>query len=184
MKLSEIRIIKTIKKYLRLFWLYLRFTLILDTTYRFGFLMELFVEFGYQAVLVLFMQVIFSNIGEVAGWNYYEILFLTGLNILASDIIVGSFGVYNLWALPEKIKNGEIDFALLKPINSLFSLGLARPYITSYISTFTGIFLMIYAAQQLQITILFGNILAGLIILGIGSVIVFCIMCIISSFSF
>ena len=141
-------------------------------------------EFGYQAVLILFMQVIFSNIGAIAGWSYHEILFLTGLNIISSDIIVGAFGVYNLWSLPERIKNGDIDFTLLKPVNSLFSLCLSRPYLTSFISTFTGVILMGYAVNQMQISLSIVNIFTGLILLGIGSIIVFCIMCILGSLSF
>src|SRR3989344_2363344 len=184
MRLSAINFVKTLKKYLRIYRINIKYALMVDTAYRFSFFLELFVEFGYQAVLILFMQVIFSNIGAIAGWSYYEILFLTGLNIISSDIIVGAFGVYNLWALPERIKNGEIDFVLLKPVNSLFSLALSQPYLTSFISSFTGIILMVYSVNQMHLTLNFINILSGMLMLGIGAIIVFCIMCIFGSLSF
>ena len=71
--------------------------------YRFSFLVELFVEVGYQIISVLFLVVIFSNVKEIAGWSYAEMLFLTGLNIVSFELFLAGTLVFGLWRLPEDI---------------------------------------------------------------------------------
>lgn len=173
-----------VKRYLKLYSIFARVALIKSMTYRVGFIVAILVDIGYSAVFVAFFAVMFQNIRQVAGWTYYEILFLSGLNIVVSEIVMGVVVIFNLHDLPEKIKNGDVDLALTKPVNSLFTLTLSSPYTTSIISSLPGFYLMYYASTHLAIKLSLVNLLGFVTILSCGFVICYSFMVIISSFSF
>lgn len=176
--------IETIKKYLKIYPILLKYSVIQSTAYRANFLMEIFVEFGYAAVFVLFFYVLFGHITEIAGWNYYEMLFLAGLNSAFGELLWGMVFVFGLSRLPEDIKNGNVDIALLKPINPLFNLTLSKPYFTCFVSSLFGIALMYYAILKLDRLVQISDVFFGLIIFMCGMIIAYSISVIFSSLSF
>lgn len=173
-----------IKKYPKIYLTLLKYSFIEGTTYHISFLIQLFVEIGYSFALILFFYVIYSNIKEIVGWNYNEILFLLGLSIIADEVLLGAVSIFNLRRLPDKIRTGEIDFTLLKPIHSLFHLSLGKPYFTSFLSVIPGCYLMHYSIKQLGLGIEFFDLISGLFIFICGLIIGYSILVIISSLSF
>ncbi len=152
--------------------------------YRFSFFIELFIEIGYIAWTLAFIYVVFGNITEVGGWNYHEMLVLIGVFTIFSETIMGLFFIWNLRLLPEKIKNGTIDFTLLKPINSQFILTAGNTYISSFFATIPGMFLIWYGISNLEFTFSVVNSIAALIVFICGVIIIYAIMTIISSLAF
>jgi len=180
----QLSVIKKIRKYLRIYAILFRFGFIFSTTYRVSFFIELLVEIGYQIAFILFYFVIFNNIKNIMGWNFYEIMFLTGLNIVTSELILGSLYIFNLRRLPEKIKNGDIDLILVKPINSLFYLSLGIPYFSAFVSIIPGILLMIYSYNRLNLPLNFFAALVSIFVLINGFILAFSFSIILSSLSF
>jgi len=181
MKLSVIRVVQ---KYLRIYSIFLRFSLIRSTQYRVSFFIELIIELGYQVILILFYKVIYANVDSIAGWSYYQALFLTGLSIISSELLLGLVYIFNIKTLPSKIKNGDLDLSLLMPVNSLFNNSLSMPYFTSIITILPGIYLIGYASIQLQLSFNVINILGSLVIFGAGLLIGYSILVLFSSLSF
>ena len=173
-----------IKKYLKIWAYCCRFSLISATTYRTAFFVELFVEFGYILWAFFLVQIIFSNVAEVAGWNRHQMFFLMGMNLVFAEIFVNLFYVWGFRTIPEKIKNGEIDFVLLKPINSLFALTTGQPYIASFLATIPGIYMMIYSAGRLGIATNPLNIASSVILFLCGMVILYSLSVMVVSLSF
>lgn len=173
-----------LKKYLKLYLMGLKYGIIESTTYRFSFVVELIVEFGYQIANVLTLEVIYQNLSNVAGWDRNAMFVLYGFSIIITQVYVGLFGVWNLWVLPNKVRSGEVDFALLKPINSQFSLSLGRPYFTSVITMLFGLGILVSGLISLNQPINFGNLIVALIMFVAGIVITYSILVIIASFSF
>jgi len=134
-------------RYLKIYSKLIKFAAIGETTYRFSFFLEWFVEIAYMAVSVLLMKVLFWNVKEVAGWDFNQMLVLVGLNMIFSEIILGLVFIFNLRNLPQKIVNGELDLILTKPINSQFAISLWRPYFAFVPSLIPGI-LTIYLGFQ------------------------------------
>lgn len=175
---------KNLIKYLKIYKTLFKYSFIQSTAYRASFIFQMIVELGYQVVIVVFFVVIFGNVKEIAGWDYNQILFLTGLNVVASELIIGSIFIFGLWRLPTAIKDGDIDVALLKPVNALFNLSLARPYFASILAALPGFGLMWYAASRMDISISLGAILLGVLLFICGLVIAYSIAVIFSSLSF
>lgn len=175
---------RTVKKYLKLYGLFLKYAAISSMAYRVSFMLELFVNIGYQVVILVFFNVIYGNIDSIAGWSYNEILLFTGINMFAWEIILNFVTIFNLRVLPTRIKNGVVDFTLLKPINSMFSLSLAHPLIVGFFSSLSGLFLIIYALIQLDIVLTFDKIFFSLIIFVSSLIAIYGFLVTLSSLSF
>lgn len=176
--------IKTLKKYLRIYRIALKYSVIQSTTYRANFFLELLIEFGYQIGLVVFFYALFGHIADIAGWTYYEVLFLAGINIVYGGLLWGTTFVFGLTRLPEDIKNGNVDIALLKPMHPLFGLTLSKPYFTSLSSTLIGLAVMFYSVGKLGRVIRLQDLFFGMVIFCSGMVIAYSIAVIFSSASF
>ncbi len=116
----------------------MKFALSLETEYRFSFLLEIFVEIAYFAVTILSIRIIYWNIPEIAGWGYYELLVLLGVNMLFFETLLGVSFIFNLRKLPSVISEGGLDLVLMKPLNSQFAVSLWRPYFAMLPSILAG----------------------------------------------
>ena len=177
-------VLSAVKKHLKIYALLAKFAAIKTTTYRISFLVEILVEIGYAAALILFFRIVFAHITNLAGWEYYDILFLLGINIISSEVILGGFYIFNLNALPTRIKDGEIDFVLTKPISSLFHLSMGHPYFSSFISIIPGLYLMSFSLNSSGTSINPLDTFFGVLILICGFVIAYSILVMVASLSF
>lgn len=171
-------------KYLRVYRTLFKYSFIQATAYRAGFLLQMGVELGYQVVFIVFFLVVLGNVHEIGGWSRYQVLFLSGLNIVASELILGSIFIFGLWQLPSAIKDGDIDVALLKPMNTLFNLTLSKPYFAGILATLPGICLMCYAAAHLPYTLSPLAVGLGVLLFLSGLVAAYSVSVIIASFCF
>jgi ABC-2 type transport system permease protein len=172
------------RRYLKIYRYLIKFAAIQETTYRLGFFLELLVKFIYAAVVVLSARVLFWNVNEVAGWNFYEMLVLLGLNIIFCEIVLGLAFVHNLRSLPGKIAKGELDLILTKPLNSQFVVSLWRPYFALLPSLIPG-FALIYLGFNLGgFTLNLLLVPPFLVIFSSGMIIAYSVGMIISTLSF
>ena len=139
---------KTISKYSKIYWKLIKFAATQETTYRFGFFLEIFVEAAYILVTLLGTGVLFWNVSDIAGWNFHQMLVLLGLNAIFAETILGLIFVFNLRSLPQQINKGSLDMVLVKPLNSQFVVSLWRPYFAFIPSLIPGV-LMIYFGFKL-----------------------------------
>lgn len=174
----------TLNRYARIYGKLLKYDIMYFLTFRTNFLICLFVELIYFFAFLTFYRVIFQNVKTIAGWTYDEIMFLYGFDMIMSEFAVGFVFANNTNTIPRKINTGEVDFALLKPLNSLFTLTFSSTYFPSIVSMIPGLYLMIISFQKLHIPFNMVNIISGFYLLICGMVIVYSIMTIIASFSF
>lgn len=173
-----------ILRYIKIYFVLFNNQLKVTMMYRVSFFVQLFVEFGYISGRILFVFILYSQVDSIAGWDENELLFLMGLNTISSELLLGAFAILNLRELPEMIKDGKIDLTLLKPMNSLFSLSLGRPYVSSFISAISGVVFMLIALVHLDIDISLLGLIGGLIVFIFGHVIGYCLLVLASLLSF
>jgi len=177
-------VLTVIKKHLIIYRLYMKYGFILATVYRFSFFVQIFVELGYQVASVTVFWIYFSNASSIAGWSFPQMLVLNGINIIFSGFIVGGIMVFNLRQLPRKIKDGDIDLVLVKPINSLFQLSLGMPYFTGYLSCLPGFGLIAYGLHALNIMPSVLEVLMTVIVISCGCIIGYSIFVMVSALAF
>ena len=98
---------------------------------------------------VLTIYVIFRTIPSLAGWSYYELIFMYGF-FLAAYI---PFGVIfeNLWHLGESLWMGDFVLYYFKPVNIFFSFISESINAKSFSHVFLSIVLLIYSGIKLQL---------------------------------
>lgn len=152
--------------------------------YRFSFFLEIVVELGYIFVYLLFYNIIYSQISSIGGWNYYQMLILAGMSIITTELMYAFILTFNIWRLPERIQNGDVDYALLKPISTLYTLTASNIYWTSLFSSVTGLGLILVAQTHLHLQISLLTLISSLIIYGAGLIIIYCLFTIFASLTF
>lgn len=154
--------IKTIKKYLRMYLILVKYAAQENLAYWQNFLIGILVELFYQIAFLVFFAVIISQTKTIAGWGPGEIIVLLGIDTFTSELLVGMIMVKNTREIPNKIWSGELDGILLEPIHPLFTLSLGKPYFPSFVSAIPGFFLIWYGVAKLGVTFtwlgIFGSI--------------------------
>jgi len=135
-------------------------------------------------MLIIFFQVVYSQLDSIGGWNYEEVLFLNGITILSSQIMLAVAFVFNIYRLPFNIRKGDIDFMLLKPMNSQFTITLGKVYFGGLVGTLTGMVLIIVAYLNLDIVLTPLTVIVGLVTFICGQIIYYSIVVSVSSLSF
>lgn len=85
--------------------------------YRFDFFMRLFMSFVQLGAELVIVYTIYHNTDSLAGWRWQHMIVLVGVY----RIIAGGIRIYivpNMRAVLEDIREGTLDFVLLKPVNS------------------------------------------------------------------
>lgn len=97
-----------------------------------------------QAVEILFIGIIFSQIPDLKGWTFDEILFIYGFSLIPKAIDHLFFD--NLWMIGYQIvRKGDFDKYLTRPINSLFYVIVEKFQVDAFGEMIMGIILIVYS---------------------------------------
>ena len=173
-----------IKKYLKIYGALLKYALMVSTAYRVNFIVELIVELGYAMGRFIFIIVLYQVVDNIAGWGLEEMVLFSGLHMATTNTLLGMTIIENLREIPRKIKDGEIDLVLMKPIDSMFMLTLGKPYFTSSISALTGLLIAIYAATQLDTIFNPWHFFLAVLMTILGVVLGYCVLVLFACLSF
>ena len=103
-----------------------------------------------QAIQILFLGIIFSQIPALKGWSFDEILFIYGFSLIAKSFDHLFFD--NLWIVGYRIvRKGEFDKYLTRPINSLYHVLVENFCVDAFGEMLTCALLLGYAVPRLQI---------------------------------
>lgn len=133
-------------RYLRLFLNLMRYNLVRELEYRAHFLLWVIMDLLWVALQLIVIEMYFKFTDNIAGWTEAETLVLMGI----FRIVKGIFDVYfrpNLFALPQAISRGELDYIITKPTNALFLVSLKRHQFNQAGTTLMGAGILAYAFQ-------------------------------------
>ena len=95
------------------------------------------------------MAIIFSNIPNLKGWEYNQVIFIYGFSLLPKGI--DHLLSDNLWNLGHNIvRKGEFDKYMIRPINSLFYVISEKFQVDAFGEIFTGIALLVFTMKHLN----------------------------------
>lgn len=91
------------------------------TVFRFDFFAPFFIDGSLFAIQLLAFGVIYANIDTIGSWGKGEmILYIGTFSLLnALNMTIYFFGVISI---PYKVRSGELDLYLTKPVSPLFQL--------------------------------------------------------------
>jgi ABC-2 type transport system permease protein len=138
--------------YLRVFWTFARNSLVRDMTFRGDFLISTISSMTWVFMNLGFYILIFHYtpmLGQGTGWGKYQFFLFLSTTLLINSV-VHAFFMRNADEFGELIRTGNLDFALLKPIDTQFLVSLGRIEWSALGNFALGVLLMVYSLWQVD----------------------------------
>jgi ABC-2 type transport system permease protein len=137
-------------RYLRVYWLMLRNSLIREMSFKANFIGWLVVEVLWFAGQIIFLEVIFGHVDRIGDWNKWECVLLLGTHQIIAQIFQAFFYV-NVSELPDLVRTGRLDLFLLQPIDSQFSVSARRFGFDSFVTSLVGGAIVVFSLVKLGV---------------------------------
>lgn len=131
------------KRYLKLFVMLLKFKLNRSMVYSFNFYMVFFADMSLYIIQLLTFSVIFSAVETINGWHFYQMIVFMGTFSIIDSLNMSTY-FFGLINLPDKIRTGNLDLYIVKPINTLFYCSFDNMNPGSLLSVTSGIIIVTY----------------------------------------
>jgi len=157
-----------VTRYLRLFLVQIRVSVMTSMQYRSDFIVEGLMSLYWIGWNLLPLTILYADRNAVAGWNYGSALVVIGwfmvLRAIADGIITTS-----LVDTVERIRSGAFDYVLLKPADAQFLVSTSRLSPWRIVDLLGGIGVVFYAFYKLGRAPAIGDVAAGLALLAAGA---------------
>jgi ABC-2 type transport system permease protein len=168
--------------YWRVFGTFARNSLIRDMTFRANFIIQCISSVSWTAMNYGFFELVFSYTTSIGpGWGKHEYFVFLATTWLVNSVIQ-AFCMPNAQEFSELIRTGNLDFALLKPIDTQFLISFQKVEWSSLANVFMGLGVLSYSLIQLTtraenpLTIGPLTIIVYFFYLGCGVVILYSVM--------
>ena len=138
--------------YYRVFQTFARNSLIREMTFRANFLVQCLSATSWTLMNIGFYIIVFEHtesIGRDTGWQQYEFFLFLGTTWLINSL-VQTFFMPNVQDFSELIRTGNLDFALVKPIDTQFLISFQRVEWSSLSNFVLGLVLLIVSLVHLS----------------------------------
>lgn len=144
-------IFREIKKLAFIWYVFMKNSLIGQLEYRVNFFTGLAMEVGYLLVKLLYVIVVYRAGSSVNGMSPDEVLVFVGTFVIVTAFYAGFF-MLNNFALSDHIRNGTLDFFIVKPVSLQFMATLRRSDFALFLTDFTaGVIMVVIGWSRLKI---------------------------------
>ena len=161
------------KKTPRYLFLFKRYQIVVwrhQAEYRKEFFIAIIDFFIFAILSLVFWQTIFLYIPELKNWTFSELAILSVLG--STSWALGSFFA-GFWEIPRKVRNGEFDKYLTRPIHPVFALVAEEIQLDECIKgLIVGTFLIYIVATTNKIKIEIINWVLAFVLLIVGTIII------------
>ena len=113
------------RRYFSLFWIQLRASLLLSMQYRAEFLIEGVSSLFWGLTSLVPLYAVYGRRDAIGGWPMGESLVVLAFFLLLKNLIEGTVNP-SLLRVVEQIRQGTLDFVLLKPADAQFLVSTAK----------------------------------------------------------
>jgi ABC-2 type transport system permease protein len=120
-------------------------------SFRVNFILIFFIDMAFFGSLLFTVDFIYDHVEKIGVWNYEEFMFFVAYMLMLDHIhMVMVSG--NFWRLSFDLRQGQLDFTLLKPIGSLFDTFFRYIRVESFMSTPVALTILIYHGVQANLS--------------------------------
>ncbi|MCA9271374.1 MAG: ABC-2 family transporter protein [Planctomycetales bacterium] len=138
----------TLTSYLRLYIEFLRNALVREMTFRANFIIECISSMSWVIMNIGFYQLVFLYAKTIGDWPKWEFFVFLATTLLVNSI-VQTFFMPNAENFSELIRQGGLDFLLLKPVDTQFMMSLQRVDWSGGANFVIGLVLLAYSLFRL-----------------------------------
>jgi ABC-2 type transport system permease protein len=157
---------------LKLMLLYARVSVQNVAAYRFDMIMRIIVSILHLTAELLSVWTIFSNTTALAGWRWQHMLVLVGVYRMVAGGIRMSI-VPNMRQVLEDIREGTLDFVLMRPVNSQLLVSIREFVFWRLADVAIGAVVAVYGCVKLLGHLPLDSTLTFVLMLAAGYVIVY-----------
>lgn len=161
-------------RHLRLLLIFIKQSLQKQLAYRMDFMISAFVTFLWSGLRIVFYKFSFGFVGTIGDWNFGRAMILTGV-FLSVMSIYKIFFEESFNEFVHTIYNGNLDFILLKPVNSQIMISLRYIKLHGISRLLVGIFVFIWGARLEGLHITFAHWLIFILMMLVGVIIYYSI---------
>ena len=140
--------IKTFKKYSSLYLAFFRASLISDLEFRSNFLLRIITDIFWYIAQITTFEVLFLHTKKIGDWNQAQTRVFLGVLFIIDAFYMIAFSE-NLDRLSEKVRKGDMDLILAKPIESQFIISLQKINTAIFGNLLMGISWFVFSLCQL-----------------------------------
>jgi ABC-2 type transport system permease protein len=115
--------------------------------FRVDFFFRIVMDLVYYGINIAFFKVLYSHTDVLGGWNESQIMVFVAVYLLVDAIYMTVFSS-NMWWLPTLINKGDLDYYLVRPVNSIFMLSLREFAANSFVNLLMAVGIMVWALWQ------------------------------------
>ncbi len=163
--------LREIKKHLLIYLVFIKNSLIAQMEYRVNFIGNMAMETGYLFVKLAYVVVVYRSGVTINGLSPDQILLFIGTFVTLTATYAGLFMINN-FGLRTKIKDGDLDLLLTKPVSLQFMATLRQADLTIFgVDAIAGLIMVGIAWSRLGIPFSWYNA-AGFVFFMVISVLV------------
>jgi ABC-2 type transport system permease protein len=97
----------------------------------------------------IFIAVLYGQTSAIVGWDKWQMIALLGTNHIINQVFEGLF-FDNCMQLTDQIRKGELDFVLVKPMNTQFLVSFRQSDYASFANAFLGVGIIWFALSHMS----------------------------------
>ena len=136
---------------------FLQTSLASELEYKTNIIIDLITAFLSLIGSIFLLSIFFQNTGDIGGWKFEQALIIQGIYTVLNGITNTWFNP-NLTEIVKHIREGTLDFVLLKPIDSQFFISSKKINPSGFLEILLGFFLLLYCIKINQINLTIGFI--------------------------
>jgi len=164
------------RKYFKVYKKFLHTSLASELEYKTNILIDLITAILSLIGSIFLLSIFFQNNGSIGSWEFEEALIIQGIYTILNGITNTWFNP-NLTEIVKHIREGTLDFVLLKPIDSQFFISLKKINPSGFLEIMLGFCLLIFCIRINQINL-------NLSFLSLSFITIICSICILYSLWF
>ncbi len=159
---------KRLAFYARVYRAFLRSSLVREMEFRANFWAKMFYNLLWLGFFLATLKIIYRHTEAIADWTEPEALVLAA-TLYFLDALITAFFYFGLSELPTMVRQGTLDYVLVKPVDSQFWLSLRRVNFDQLGSLMVAVLLGVYALLSLGYIPPLTNILLylGMVAMGV-----------------
>ena len=132
-----------IKKYLKIYSLFLSTSIASELEYKTNVIIDFITAILSLVGSIFLLTIFFQNNDNIGGWNFEQALIIQGIYTILNGITNTWFNP-NLTEIVKHIREGTLDFVLLKPLDSQFFISLNKIAPSGFLEIILGFALLFY----------------------------------------
>ena len=137
-----------LKKYASIYQAFFRASFISDLEFRSNFILRFATDIFWYMAQILTFEVLFLHTEKIGDWNRAQTRVFLGVLFIIDAIYMITISE-NLDRMSEKVRKGDLDLVLAKPINSQFMISLQKVNTAIFGNLILGLIWFFYSLSQL-----------------------------------